>query len=156
METQTQHIHCVLFHQNASDNDCNKGESEGKDLSMERVGEQMSTVINAVTEHQGEQSIESSIDTAVVDIETQEAFLTELRTNLSAHYPELLFSMASGIANSTSMQVIPTMLITPATFHHHPPYGLVPRIQVSVQYKVYTVTVLMRVRYLKVMMLYAR
>ena len=105
----------------------------------------MSTVINVVTEHQGEQSIESSIDTAAVDVETQEAFLTELRTNLSARYRELLFSMASGIANSTSTQVISTMLITPATFHHHPPYGLVPCIQVSVQYKVYTVTVLMRV-----------
>ena len=36
------------------------------------------------------------------------------------------------------------MLITQATFHHHPPYGLVPRIQVSVLYKVYTISILMR------------
>ena len=44
METPTRHIHCVPFHQNASDDDCNEGESEGEDLSMDRAGEQMSTV----------------------------------------------------------------------------------------------------------------
>ena len=53
--------------------------------------------------------------------------------------------MASGISSSTNVQVIHTMLITPATFHHYPPYGLVPCIQVSVQYKICTVTVMMRV-----------
>ena len=112
---------------------------------MDDSGEQMSIVNDAAREHRGEQSIESSIDAAAIDVKTQELFLMELRNDLSTRYLELLFSMASGVANSASTQVIPTMLITPAIFHRHPPYGLVPRIQVSVQCKVYTVSVLMRV-----------
>ena len=112
---------------------------------MDDSGEQMSIVNDAAREHQGEQSIESSIDAAAIDVKTQELFLMELRNDLSTRYPELLFSMASGVANSASTQVIPTMLITPTIFHRHSPYGLVPHIQVSVQCKVYTVSVLMRV-----------
>ena len=37
METPTRHP----FRQNVSDDDCEEGESEGEDLSMERAGEKM-------------------------------------------------------------------------------------------------------------------
>ena len=120
METPTWPIHSVSFRRNVSDDECSEEDSkdlgEDEHLFMERAGEQ---IINAVAEHQGgQQSIEASIDTAV-DVKTQEAFLTELHTNMSVRYPELLFSMASGISSSTNAQVIPTMLITLATFILH-------------------------------------
>ena len=87
-----------------------------------------------------------SVAAAAVDVETQEKFLKELRDVLSVYHPELFFLyMASGITDSYNAQVIPAMLITPLIFHHHPPFGLVPHIQVSVQYKVYTISILMRV-----------
>jgi len=70
-----------------------------------------------------------------VDVKTQEEFLKQLRDGpLSVRYPELLFSMASGIMDGTSVGAIPVMLIAQTTLHHHPPYDLVPRIQVTVQW----------------------
>ena len=53
--------------------------------------------------------------------------------------------MASGKVDVVDATDIPVMLIAQRTLHNHPPCGLVPRIQVSVQYKIYTITVLMRV-----------
>ena len=144
METPTQDIQRVLFCQDTSDSENDQEEDE--DLPMEdAAGEQASTCNDTDREQHGEQSIELSVTAAAVDVETQEKFLKELRDVLSVRHPELLFSMASGVTDSSSAQVIPTMLITPSIFHHHPPFGLVPRIQVSVQYKVYAILILMRV-----------
>jgi len=86
-----------------------------------------------------------SIHPEPVDVEVQEKFLNELRDCLHARYPELLFSMASGKMDGVSTVDIPVMLIAQKTLHHHPPYGLVSRVQVTVQYKVYTISMLMRV-----------
>lgn len=83
----------------------------------------------------GEQSVESSIYAAPVDVAIQKEFLHKLRDYLSACYPELLFSMASGKVDVVDTTDIPEILIAQRTLHNHPPYGLVPCIQVSVQYK---------------------
>ena len=78
---------------------------------------------------------------ASVDVTIQEDFLRKLRDNVSAHFPELSFAMARGVVGATE---IPVLLITQQIIYFHPPYGMVSRIQVSVQYKRYTIYILMR------------
>jgi len=140
MATPTRHTYLRPNGIVDSDSDSNPGESQI--LSMEVAEEDASIVNNAVL---GEQSIELSMRAAPVEVKVQETFLNELHGSLSARYPELLFSMASGKMAGVSTMDIPVMLIAQKTLHHHPPYGLVSRIQVSVQYKFYTISVLMRV-----------
>jgi len=91
--------------------------------------------------HLGEQAVKLPF----VDIQTQEKFLKELCDGLSGHYPELLFTVASGTMNGDSTTAIPVMQISQATLHNHPPYGFFPWVQVSVWYKVYSISVLMRI-----------
>ena len=64
--------------------------------------------------------------------------------NLSGIFPDLSLSMAHGTVDSSPRRV-PYLLITQRTLHYHPPYGMVSRIQVTVQYKTYTVCVMMRI-----------
>ena len=52
--------------------------------------------------------------------------------------------MAHGMVDSSPRRV-PFLLNTQRTLHYHPPYGMVSRIQVTVQYKTYTVCVMMRI-----------
>ena len=128
METPTRDIQHVPFHQDTSESESDQEEDE--DLPMEDVaGEQASTCNDTDGEQHGEQSIESSVAAAAVDVETQEKFLKEHCDVFSVRHPELLFSMASGVTDSSSAQVIPTMLITPSIFHHHPPFGLVESVE---------------------------
>ena len=52
------------------------------------------------------------------------------------------------MARSTTeddLRHIPYLLISQKTLHYHSPYGVVSRIQVSVQYNTYTVHVMMRI-----------
>ena len=79
---------------------------------------------------------------ASVDVTIQEIFLWKLRDNVSVRFPELSFGMACGVVGATQ---IPVLLITQQIIYFHPPYGMVSRIQVSVQYKHYTMYILMRV-----------
>ena len=79
---------------------------------------------------------------ASVPVSIQEDFLQKLRDNVSTRFPELSFGMASGVFGATE---IPVLLITQRVIHYHPPYGMVSRVQVSVQYKRYAIYILMRV-----------
>ena len=75
-----------------------------------------------------------------VSIEVQETFLQNLFATLSGHFLELTFSMAC----SSAGECRPYLFITQKTLQFHPPYGMISRVQVSVQYKTYTVHVMMR------------
>jgi len=121
METPTREIHRVPFLQETSDSESDQEGDE--DLPMEdAVQEQASTCNDTGREQHGEQSIELSVAAAAVDVETQEEFLKELRDVMSVHHPELLFSLGSGVTDSSSTQVISAMLITPSIFYGHPPF----------------------------------
>ena len=77
-----------------------------------------------------------------VPVTIQEDFLQKLCDNVSAHFPELSFGMARGVFGATEL---PVLLITQRVIHFHPPYRMLSRVQVSVQYKRYTIYILMRV-----------
>ena len=73
--------------------------------------------------------------------EIQEEFLQDIQHNVSGLFPEFSFVM-SCVSNDGAQ--LPVLMITPLQVFIHPPLGIMPRIQVSVNYKVYRVHVLMR------------
>ena len=75
-----------------------------------------------------------------VSIEVQETFLQNLFATLSGHFLESTFS----VARSSAEECRPYLLIPQKTLHFHLPYGMISRVHVSVQYKTYTVHVMMR------------
>ena len=79
---------------------------------------------------------------ASVPVTVQEDFVQKLRDNVSTNFRELSFGMARGVFGATE---IPVLLINQRVIHFHPPYGMVSRVQVSVQYKRYAIYILMRV-----------
>ena len=134
MDTPTRHIQVTSFRLNA----------ESYDDDVQDQSEDHTTLDDVGREQLVDHSIEANISPAPsIDVEMQEEFLKSLCDNLSVHYSELLFSMASGVMDGVSTTTVPVMLIARKT-HYHPPYGLVLRIQVTVRYKAYTIFVLMR------------
>jgi len=83
----------------------------------------------------------TALEPVPVSVEVQETFLQNLSDNISGSFTELSFSMAHG---TTQGDCLPYLLITQRTLYYHPPHGMVSRIQVTVQHKMCSVHVLMR------------
>ena len=78
-----------------------------------------------------------------VSLETQEAFLRNISDNLSVRFLELAFTMTRAMVDST--RYVSVLLINQRNLFYHPPFGMMSRVQVSVQYRSYVAHVLMRV-----------
>ena len=86
--------------------------------------------------------VEKSSDAppTAVSLIVQRLFLQNVFDSASYNFPELAFTMAVEAGNSSA----PVLTITQKNLYTHPPFGLTSRIQVAVQYKNYTASVLMR------------
>ena len=71
--------------------------------------------------------------------EIQEEFLKDIQHNVSGLFPEFLFVISFVSKDGAQL---PVLMITALQVFIHPPLGIMPRIQVSVNYKVYRVHVL--------------
>lgn len=78
-----------------------------------------------------------------VSTETQEIFLRNISDNLSVRFLELAFTMTCAMVDST--RYVSVLMINQRNLFYHPPFGMMSRVQVSVQYRSYVVHVLMRV-----------
>ena len=83
-----------------------------------------------------------NISRIAVAIETQEDFLTRIYERVSGRFPDLCFAMSRASVSSDTQ--IPVMTINQRHLFVHPPYGMVSHVQGYVQYKTYSVHVLMR------------
>ena len=101
-----------------------------------------------MTEHDispGSDTLDGVLNDALltVSIERQEEFLKDIQSNVSVLYQEFSFVMSRVSIEAGGIQ-LPVLIITPLQVFVHPPLGITPRIQIKVQYKVYSVHVLMR------------
>ena len=78
-----------------------------------------------------------------VSTETQEIFLRNISDNLSVRFLELAFTMTCAMVDST--RYVSVLMINQRNLFYHPPFGMISRVQVSVQYRSYVAHVLMRV-----------
>ena len=78
---------------------------------------------------------------STVPIESQEEFLKRIQDNISGLFHEFSFVMSRVSIDGAQL---PVLMITPLQVFVHLPLGIMPRIQVSVHYKVYSVHVFMR------------
>ena len=78
-----------------------------------------------------------------VSLEMQEIFLRNISDTLSVHFLELMFTITRAMVDST--RYVSVLLINQRNLFYHPPFGMMSRVQVSVQYRSYVVHVLMRV-----------
>ena len=83
-----------------------------------------------------------NISRIAVAIEMQEDFLTRIYEGVSGCFPDLFYAMLHASVSSDTQ--IPVLTINQRHLFVHPPYGMVSRIQGYVQYKTYSVHVLMR------------
>ena len=129
---------------------CNEGsanEEEGCGASESSIDSHVAFVsASSAVPTEQLQSEDSNTAPAIVSLsvsaEIQEAFLKDLYDTLSGRYLELSFSMARSTTEDS--RCTPYLLITQRNLHYHPPYGMISRVQLSVQFKTYSVHVMMR------------
>ena len=96
----------------------------------------------SVSRHVDASELANTVNLSAVAIETQNDFLTSIHEGVSRRFPELSFVMSHVSIDSNTK--IPILMISQRRLFVHPPYGTVSRIQGCVQYKTYSVHVLMR------------
>ncbi|XP_065894808.1 uncharacterized protein [Dysidea avara] len=80
-----------------------------------------------------------------ISIERQVEFLKDIQENVSDFFPEFSFVLSRvSIDGAEGDLQVPVLMITPLQLFVHQPLGVMPRIQIQVQYKIYSVHVLMR------------
>ena len=76
---------------------------------------------------------------AVVSLIEQQQFLQTILDGVNSLFPEFSFSMARNGSNGA-----PVLTVTQKDLYSHPPLGLISRIQLTIEYKKYSIFVLMR------------
>ena len=89
-----------------------------------------------------ESELVNTVNLPAVAIEIQKDFLTSIRAGVTQRFPELSFVMSYVSVDSSTK--VPVLMISQRRLFVHPPYGMVSRIQGYVEYKIYSVHVLMR------------
>ena len=85
------------------------------------------------------ESVETTPDAPLTVSIQEELFLQSVFDHVSSSFPELALTMAvNGCSGS------PVSTITQKKLFNHPPFGLTSHIQVVIQYKCYTASVLMK------------
>ena len=86
------------------------------------------------------ESVETTPDAPLtVSMQEEELFLLSVFDHVSSSFPELALTMAVNGSSGSSV-----LTITQKKLFNHPPFGLTSHIQVVIQYKCYTASVLMR------------
>ena len=114
--------------------------SAGEEIGFTDEDNQAVSINAAEDTHSGESVSASNTRIDCIDLPSfiqQTDILMSLMQGVVDSFPDLNFAMATGDEQ-------PLLQISQRQLHHHPPFGMISRVQVTVQYNLYIAYVMMR------------